>query len=166
MTSAAVLRAGRTPAGLAQSQGARGWERSQSRSVPPRDPGPAGARTRCRCRSRTAPAGGPRDPRGRGQGARGGGDLWNLWGARVTSRGRRVRLPSRARRRRQPGAARLLGSVRPGGGGCPAALGRIRDGQGPGLHPGGPLGPTPILSPLLPQPPLLSVLDANLCCKI
>lgn len=35
MTSAAVLRAGRTPAGLAQSQGARGSARSQSRSVPP-----------------------------------------------------------------------------------------------------------------------------------
>lgn len=35
MTGAAVLRAGRTRAGLARSQGARGWARSQSRSVPP-----------------------------------------------------------------------------------------------------------------------------------
>lgn len=131
-----MLRAGRTPAGLAQSQGALGWARSQSRSLPPRGPGPAGAQTRCR--SRTAPARGPRDPRGRDQGARGGDDLWNLGGARVTSWGWRGRLPSRARRRRQPGAAQLLRSVRLGG--CPAASGKIPGRQGPDLPPGGPLG--------------------------
>lgn len=132
MTSAAVLRAGRTPAGLAQSQGARGWARSQSRSVPPpRWPGRRADPLSLPHRPRR----GPRDPRGpRGQGPRGGGDLWNLWGWRV-------RLPSRARRRRQPGAAQRLGSVHLGG--CPATSGRIRDCRGGGGEPKPPWVPRP-----------------------
>lgn len=88
------MRAGRTPAGLAQSQGARGWARSQrcSGPAPPLQP------------AAPPPPGVPGVP---------GGRLWN-------QRGGKVRLPSRARGRRQPGAAQRLGSVRLGARPCPS----------------------------------------------
>lgn len=57
MTGAAVLRARRTRAGLAQSQGARGWARRQRRPLPPP--------------RRAARSGGPRGPRP-GEGATSG----------------------------------------------------------------------------------------------
>lgn len=164
MTCAAVPRAGRTPAGLAQSQGARGSARSHSGSVQRSRrsvlTGLAGGRT-VPPPLPPRPAGGPWDSRGCSQGSKGRGKPWNLKGSRVPSW--RVFLPSRASRKRRPGATQGLGSAHLRG--CPASSGSILDRQGPGLHPRGPLGPTPILSPLLPLPPL-SVLDANLCCKI
>lgn len=145
MTGAAVLRAGRTRAGLARSQGARGWARSQSRSVPPVPPpraSPAAAAAAVPPRQGSSPP-----PGGCGQGAGGRGDLWTLRGARVTSR---------------------VGGVacHQGHAGCTSEdAPRLRGERGQaGARPTPSRGPSPAplsLRSYLTQPPLWSVLDAN-----
>lgn len=156
MTCAAVPRAGRTPASLAQSQGARGSAHSQSRSVQPRRRAarawPGGrAHHPAAAPAQPSPAGGPREPRGCGQGP--GEGAPQIYGAPASPAGsgefscRQGHAGGASLMRcRAPGPAHLLG--------CPAASGRTLGRQGPGLHLCGPLGPAPILSPLLPQPPL------------
>lgn len=148
MTGAAVLRAGRTRAGLAQSQGARGWAHRQRSSVPlrvrqPPLPRPVPSRSGVLATPRRLRPGRPLAFTGRlrhqpgleGSPAVKGTQEALAWG----SAGSRVGASRRMSRR----------------------LGEETDRQRPDLHPRNTLGPAPILSSLLPQPPLWSVPNAN-----
>lgn len=160
MTGAAVLRARRTRAGLAQSQGARGWARSQSSSVLPRVPRPPPP-----LRPPPLP---PRVLAIPGATISAPGEVWGtsgIYGAPASQAG----FGGFAGPQGHAGGAGLVVQRRVSGRCISEDVPPLRGEygkQGPDLRPRGPRGPAPILSLLLPQPPLLSVLDANLCCKI
>jgi hypothetical protein len=149
MTSAAVLRARRTPARAGTAPGGAGLCAQPERHSPAVPPSSTGATPLLAAPSRGSSASG-----GCRQGARSRGHFWNLGGAGATRPAWRDRLQSRAH---AEGTGSLIWA--PGRMSYPLGKDTKHTGNKPWT-------PRPCTYPLLPIVSLPSALDENLCGKI